>query len=190
MYFIYGFYFTKLCAKYLQKWESVRYRATNKSCLRGVSTGHAGREAAFFGRDRCRYVGRVAALWKYSVNSRNSISKWKLLNVIKSKEEISTLKYKIYHKYTVFQPTELKSLSCSERNVLHPLLHLAVFFSRSNFLPQSKHFFMKNKIVQPVSATHTFDPVIFLTCLQVVSPALTAFRVRIFRCFLIRKIFF
>jgi hypothetical protein len=43
--------------------------------------------------------------------------------------------------------------------------------------------------VQPVSVTHTFDPVIFLSCLQVVFPALTAFRVRIFRCLLFMNIF-
>jgi hypothetical protein len=41
---------------------SLRYRATKKSCVCGVSPGHAGRNAAF-SREKCRYVGRDAAFF-------------------------------------------------------------------------------------------------------------------------------
>jgi len=41
--------------------------------------------------------------------------------------------------------------------------------------------------VQPISAAHTFDPVVFLSCLRLVFPTLKAFR---FSCFLIVNICF
>jgi len=44
--------------------------------------------------------------------------------------------------------------------------------------------------MQPVSATHTFDPVIFLSYLHVIFPAPAAFRFRTFRYLLIMNICF
>jgi hypothetical protein len=71
--------------------------------------GHACRDAAF-GTDRCCYVGRDTALWKYPVNSRSKISKWKLLNYIQSIEAISTLKQKnISHVHNISTQRNQKS---------------------------------------------------------------------------------
>lgn len=61
-----------------------------------------------------------------------------------------------------------------------------LFLSRINFLPQSTHLFSYGE--EPVSAAHTFDPVIFLSCLHVIFPALAAFLFRKFRCLLIMNI--
>jgi hypothetical protein len=44
--------------------------------------------------------------------------------------------------------------------------------------------------MQPVSAAHTFDPVIFRSCLHVIFPALAAFIFRIFMYLLITNIRF
>jgi hypothetical protein len=93
--------------------------ATKKSCLCGVS---------LFVRDRCRYVGKDASLRKYYVNSRNRQSKRNLLNFIRPNEGISTLEYKTYHKGTIFELSELKSLSFYELDFIDLLLQL-VFFS-------------------------------------------------------------
>ena len=49
---------------------------------------------------------------------------------------------------------------------------------------------MGNRIVQPVSAAHTFIPLTFLRCLHIVFPGLTAFIFRIFSCFLIMNVCF
>ena len=48
-------------------------------------------ETPLFGRDRCRYVGRDAALSKYPVNSRSKISRLKLFNLFKVKKEYQHL---------------------------------------------------------------------------------------------------
>jgi hypothetical protein len=83
----------------------------------------------------------------------------KLLNFNQSEEAISTLKQKIHHEYTIFHTDEVKSLNCSERNILHRLLHMADFLSQQ--LSTAFVFVWRREIVQAVSATHTFDPVIF-----------------------------
>jgi hypothetical protein len=68
----------------------------------------------------------------------SEISKWKLLKFIRRNEALSTSEYKTYHKYTIFEPNKLKSLSCNKRNFLDPFPRF-LFFSRSNFLPQFTH---------------------------------------------------
>jgi hypothetical protein len=82
-------------------------------------------ETPRFGRDRCHFVGRDATIWKYHVNSRRKLSKWKLINFIHSNEEISTNNRK--YTYTISEPNELKSLSRTKRNFIDPRLQHAVF---------------------------------------------------------------
>jgi hypothetical protein len=56
-----------------------------KSYLCVISPGHAGREVTFF-TDRCRFLGRDAALRRYPVNSRSKLSNRNLLNFIQNNE--------------------------------------------------------------------------------------------------------
>lgn len=67
-------------------------------------------------------------------------------------------------------------------------------FSRSNFLSlfiavDTFVLVWRTDLVQPVSADHVFDPAIFLSCVQGVSPAITALLFRIFSCCLIPAFF-
>jgi len=105
-----------------------------------------------------------------------------LLNFIQSNDAISTLKSKINHKHKVLAPSEVKCPSCNERNFADPLLHLNVFLLQE--LSFAAYVFVclwRTEIVQPVSAAHTFDPVVFLICLPAVFPQLTNYRLRILR---------
>jgi hypothetical protein len=81
--------------------------------------------------------GKMPVFENIFVNSSNRQNKRNLLNFIRRNEGISTLEYKIYHEDTLFEISELKSLSFNELDFIDLLLQL-VFFSHCNFLPQSK----------------------------------------------------
>jgi hypothetical protein len=92
----------------------------------------------------------------------------------------------MYHKYKILEISELRILSCNERNFLDPLLHLTVFLSQE--LSSAVYVFIflwRTEIVQPVSAAHTYHPVTFLRCLQVVFPELTTYVLKMFGFLLI-----
>ena len=64
------------------------------------------------------------------------------------------------------------SLSCNERNVLEPLLHFGGFFSQEFSTAVDAFVFVwRTELVQPFSAAHTFDPVIFLSCFKYFLPS-------------------
>jgi len=78
------------CMKISEKCKSSRYRATKKKVVFAASLSDLPVEMPRFGRERCHYVGRDATIWKYLVNSRRKLSKWKMMNFIHSNEAIST----------------------------------------------------------------------------------------------------
>lgn len=92
----------------------------------------------------------------------------------------------MYHKYNILEISELRILCCNERNFLDPLLHLAVFMSQElSSAVQVFIFLWRTEIVQPVYAAHTYHPVTFLRCLQVVFPELTTYVLKMFGFLLI-----
>ena len=126
----------------------LRSTGRRKCCLYGVSPGYDGK-APPFGSVRRRYVGRGAAIGEYRVNSRS--------NLIQNNEAISTLKSKMYHKYKIIEPNDLKRLSCNELNFLYRFLHLTVF-CRRKYLPLSRYLSVygeQKSCSQHLQSTHS-----------------------------------
>jgi len=80
-------------------------------------------------------------------------------------------------------------LSRNEGSFLGHSLHIAVFLSqRLSTAVKASVFVWRTELTQQISAAHTFDPVILLSCLYAFFPANTAFLFRIFSCVLIMNI--
>jgi hypothetical protein len=179
------FCFTELCAKNNCGNKSVRDAGRRKKVASATSFPDVPVETPLLVRGRCRCVGRHNVLWKYPVNSRSRPIKWKPLNFIQSNEAI-TLEYEIclihniwteWTQESKFQWTKVSRASCAS------CFSLAVTFYRSRRICVC----MENRPRAAVSAAHTFNPVIFLSCLRLVFPTLKAFCLS---CFLIVNICF
>ena len=120
---------------------------------------------------------------RMSCESKKQAKKLKnMFNAIQSNEAISTLKSKIYHKYKIIEPRELKCLSCNELNFLYYFLHLTVF-CRRNFLPQSKYFSVyeeQKSCSQHLQITHSIL-LPFFAFLQIVVTGIKTYHLRISR---------
>jgi hypothetical protein len=81
----------------------------------------------------------------------------KVINVIQRNEAISTLEWTIHHQYTIFEPNEIKSVSCSQRNILH----LDVFVSPSTHLSL---YGEQNSCGQFLQLTHPIQPTSSAVC--------------------------
>jgi len=121
-------------------------------------------------------------LWLHSLKVAQLLRSAACLHTNQSR---SYLNHLVYHKYTICEPNEFR-LCCNQRNVLDPLLHLSVFLSL--YISTAVDAFVivwRTEPAQPLSAAHIFDPSTFISYMQVVFPALTAYIFRIFSCVLI-----
>jgi len=76
--------------------------------------------------------------------------------------------YNRKYKYAIFEPNELKGLICDERN-FHIVFCILPLFSHKNCYRCRHIFVRRTQLVKSASPALKFVPIIFLSCMHIVS---------------------